>query len=346
MEVDLRNVEKILIMDLLYLGDLLFATPFIRNLRNNFPGVEIDLVANASFSNIVDNNPNLDHVYSYDKSWGIKQSWNFAANIVKNDYDLGLNIHGNWRTILLMSIINPDYNIGVGEERGKGLFLDHKLLPVKGKHMVNVYLDFLKQLDLKVSSNKKTELIVKKEARKTLQEEILPEEIINRKDKKLIGLNTGGSWPTKRWYKSHFARLADKILTNSDHQVVFFGGPGDVDRVNNIIAKMETTPFNTAGKTSIDELAALAEECDLVISGDSGPVHVAAAVETPTITLFGPSDEKKYRPFGENHQIIKREMECRPCGEHECPLGHHDCMKKLKPEEVYKIIEESGELNA
>ena len=338
MKNKILNKKRILLIDLLYMGDLIFATPFFRQLRKNYPESEIDIIVNANFYDLIEDNPYFDKVIAYDKNWSIKESYNFAKEINKENYDLGINIHGNWRTILLMYLISPAYNIGYGGD-GKSLFLDKTIETTADLHMVEVYLQFLEKMGLKRFADDKIELKVDEIAEKNM-EKFLVEKYNQKKmkkDKSLVALNTGGTWPTKRWPKKKYAKLADEIK-NQGEQVIFIGGPSDKKRVKDIISMMENNRvINAAGKTSLKELAALVKICDLVISNDSGPAHVAAAVGTKTITIFGPSDEKKYSPYGEIHEIIKTEIDCRPCGEHECPLGHHNCMEKIEVEEVMVI---------
>lgn len=324
--------DRILLIDLLYLGDLMFATPFIRNLRQNFPEAEIDMVVNANFEGIMADNPYLDQVYAYSKDWSIIDSWRFARQVGTNDYDLGLNIHGNWRTALLLKIVGPEYSVGFGT-KGRGLFLDQSLTPPEDKHMVETYLHFLRQLGLSVSDDS-LELGSSREAEKKMEDFLVSAGI--NVDRRVIALNTGGSWPTKRWPADKFARLADRIQREDVGQVVFLGGPTDVERVEKIRTMMETEAVSAAGETSLSELAALTSICELVVSTDSGPIHVAASVGTKTVAIFGPSDETKFRPYGEQHQVVTANVDCRPCGEHECPLEHHDCMEQLM---VAQVIE-------
>lgn len=339
MKNKMSDKEKIVVIDLLYMGDLIFATPFFKQLRKNYIDSKIDIIVNSNFYDLIEDNPYFDNVIAYDKKWSIKESYKFAKKIKKGNYDLGINIHGNWRTILLMYLISPDYNIGYGGD-GKSLFLDKTIKTSDNLHMVKVYLQFLEKMDLKSFEDDSIELKVNKEAKKNMNELIntkIKEEDLSKK-KRLIALNTGGTWSTKRWPKIKFAKLADKIKDNGE-EVIFIGGPSDKKRVKDIISLMKNNRvINATGKTSLKELAALVKKSDLVISNDSGPVHVAAAVGTKTITIFGPSDEKKYRPYGEIHEIITNEIDCRPCGEHECPLGHHNCMEKIEVEEVMKLV--------
>lgn len=337
MDNNLKNMKKILVIDLLYMGDLIFATPFFRQLRKNYPDSKIDFIVNSNFYDLMKNTPYFNNIYAYNKNWSIKESWNFAKKLKKKNYDLGINIHGNWRSVLLMHLIDADYNIGYGGD-GKGLFLDKVIDTDSNQHMVESYLQFLEKMGLNRFEDDKLELKLDDRANKRMNN-FLNNNLDDRYyNKRLIALNTGGTWPSKRWPKEKFAKLADEIKRN-DNQIIFIGGPSDEERIDKIIEMMENKDvINAAGKTTLKELAALVKKCDLVISNDSGPVHVSAAVNIPTITIFGPSDDKKFRPYGYKHKILKNDISCRPCGEHECPLEHHKCMEEIKVEDIMKML--------
>ncbi|SJZ46862.1 lipopolysaccharide heptosyltransferase II [Selenihalanaerobacter shriftii] len=337
MNEEIKNAKRIVVIDLLYLGDLLFATPFFQNLRNHYPEARIDLVVNSNFFDIIEESLYFDNIYAYNKNWKLKENWQFAKKLNKNNYDLGLNIHGNWRTAILLRLINPDYTVGYGG-KGKGIWLNQELASSAEKHMAEVYLDFLEDLGINEIDEVSLDLNVNPRAQRSMQKFLKAKEV--KASDKVVGLNTGGSWPTKQWKAEGFARLADRLQIDYNTKAIFFGGPGDVDRVGKIISKMQTTPIVAAGETSLKELAALAAECDLFISGDTGPIHVAASVGTPTIAIFGPSNEVKYHPYGEEHHVVKTDIDCRPCGDHECSLKHHDCMEKIEVDDILRVVEE------
>ena len=351
----MKNIKRIVVVDLLYLGDLLFAHPFFEGLRELFPEARIDLVANSNFSEIMRVNPNLDHVYSYNKNWTAARSYKFAKKLKMNNYQLGINIHGNWRTALLLKLISADKSIGYGG-KGRGLFLDEQVEKNISSHMIEFYLEFLNQLQQsqllkKYFQNKKIEFDNSRESYPVLR----VDEIYNRSaakklkkiglDEKFVVLNSGGSWKTKRWPEEYFAEIADQ-LAEKGFRVLFVGGPSDTERVSYILNKIENKKmvYNLSGKTSLLELAAVLKKARLVISGDTGPIHVAAAVGTNTTAVFGPSDEDKYAPRGRGQNILIKnvDLSCRPCGEHECPLEHFKCMRELSPKMVVERIETEG----
>jgi heptosyltransferase-2/heptosyltransferase-3 len=345
----MNKIKRIIVVDLMYLGDLLFAHPFFEQLRKLFPDARIDLAANNNFAEIMRINPNIDHVYNYNKNWTAARSYKFSKKLKINNYHLGLNLQGNWRTAILLKLISPQLSIGFGG-KGRGIFLDHEIEREENhQHMVGFYLDFLK---------KTTEIDDLKLNQLNDQSDNLPE--LNLSDsqfakgvKKIesigleqdfITLNTGGSWETKRWPAEYFAKLADNLIAGGE-KVLFVGGPSDNERVKHVLDMIDAdnreNTFNLSGKTTLIELAAVLKKSKLMISGDTGPVHVAAAVGTNTAAIFGPSDEEKYAPKGKGINILIKnvDLDCRPCGEHECPLEHHLCMRDISPDELITKLE-------
>src|SRR6056297_1452494 len=234
----MENINKIVVVDLLYLGDLIFAYPFFEELRKNYPEARIDLAANSKFAEIVRENDNIDHVYSFNKEWPAARSFSFARKLKKNNYHLGLNIHGNWRTALLLKLIAPNYSAGYGG-KGRGVFLDKELKAADDKHMIEVYLDFLKNMDCNISDEEPLPVIDFDDKIDQIEKNLytkLKDKNLNF-DKDYIVLNTGGSWPTKQWPEEYFAQLADMIVSTGS-KVLFVGGPGDIKRVEKIMDLM------------------------------------------------------------------------------------------------------------
>jgi heptosyltransferase-2/heptosyltransferase-3 len=345
----MKIIKRIIVIDLMYLGDLLFAHPFFEELRNLFPEARIDLAANNNFAEIMRANPNIDHVYNYNKNWTAARSYKFAKKLKMNNYNLGLNIHGNWRTAILLKLISPEKSIGFGG-KGRGVFLDHEIERKEDhKHMVDFYLDFLdkiKDIDALALDQQNTlnaeppqldlsDFQCAKGAKKLAEIGL---------DKNFITLNTGGSWETKRWPAEYFAEIAD-ILIAKGEKILFVGGSSDNERVQHVLDMIDNnhkeSTYNLSGRTSLIELAAVLRKSKLMISGDTGPVHVAAAVGTNTAAIFGPSDEEKYAPRGKGKNILIKniDLDCRPCGEHECPLEHHLCMRDICPDGLVEKLE-------
>ena len=164
--------------------------------------------------------------------------------------------------------------------------------------------------------------------------------------KPTLGINAGATYGSaKRWYPERFAEVAANLSRRFD--IVIFGGPAEVAMAADIEKDLEkkgvTNYTNLAGKTTIEELCANIGGCALFITNDSGPMHIAAAYQIPTVAIFGPTRHLETSQWmNERGKIVRHEMECSPCMKRECPLGHHECMKSITALEVLQAVQELG----
>jgi len=163
-------------------------------------------------------------------------------------------------------------------------------------------------------------------------------------DKTTLGINAGATYGSaKRWYPERFAEVAKEFFHKYD--IIIFGGPNEVEMAkeieSNLISSGINNYTNLAGKTTIQELCANIAGCSLFITNDSGPMHVAAAYQVPTVAIFGPTRYKETSQWMNNKStIVRHEMECSPCMKRECPLKHHECMKNITASEVIEAVKE------
>jgi lipopolysaccharide heptosyltransferase II len=161
-----------------------------------------------------------------------------------------------------------------------------------------------------------------------------------------IAINPMAKWQTKLWPSERFARLADRLITQYRATVFFTGGPEDQPVIDKIQKSMRSDSVNLAGQTSLMELAALYQDMACVISTDTGPMHIAAAVETPTAALFGPTADWRTGPFGDGHRIVSANPQCRPCFKRSCETTH--CMREIRVESVlghvHDLLTEKGSI--
>jgi heptosyltransferase-2 len=155
-----------------------------------------------------------------------------------------------------------------------------------------------------------------------------------------IGINPGASYgSSKRWYPEEFAKVALKL--SSKYNILIFGGPEEkiiAQDIENLLIEYGVSNYlNLAGKTSIEQLTERISELKLFITGDSGPMHLAAAKKIPTISIFGPTNHTETSQWkNQSSIIIKKDLDCQPCMKRKCPYGHHNCMKNVKAEEVIR----------
>ena len=163
-------------------------------------------------------------------------------------------------------------------------------------------------------------------------------------EKPKLGINAGATYGSaKRWYPEKFAEVAAAF--SDDYDIIVFGGPGEVEMAKeieeNLISRGVSNYTNLAGKTDIEELCANIAGCSLFVTNDSGPMHVAAAYQVPTVAIFGPTKHKETSQWmNEKSKIVRHEMDCSPCMKRECPLKHHECMTTITAEEVIQAVKE------
>ena len=206
--------------------------------------------------------------------------------------------------------------------------------PVYSEHEVEINLDVLRAGDIPITS-RKTFFNVPSE-NQTWAKDFLSELGIDT-SKPIVAIHPGSPIPLKRWPADRFAKLAD-ILIERKMQVLFLGVAAEKQFVEDIQAQMRHSSINIAGRTNLQQLGAVLQNCHLFIGNDSGPMHIAAAVGTRVIGLFGPSSPQRFGPFGDNCTAIRKELDCLPCMKEKCRLGVEGCIVEISVEDVLDII--------
>jgi lipopolysaccharide heptosyltransferase II len=157
--------------------------------------------------------------------------------------------------------------------------------------------------------------------------------------KPLVAINPVAKWETKLWSQASFARLADRLIDRCGARVVFTGIGQDRPVIAGILSRMAFPAVSLAGETSLKTLAALYRRCRLLISTDTGPMHLGCAVGTPVIALFGPTAPWRTGPYGERHRVIRTGIACSPCFKRTCPIGTGECMRQISAVRVFEATE-------
>lgn len=337
--IELCRLKKILVTDLMHIGDLIFLTPFLHVLRKAAPYAEITILVDERTQDVVRYNPHVNHVIAIDKKGkddNFRALWRIAAELRRQCFDLTINVHPNERCSFLAAFSGAKQKTGVSASLFRWLF--DAVYPYRFRERnilaVDAYLEFLQHMGITDMSHNGVEMFLSP-AEKAFAAEFYAANTIKETDT-LIGLNVGGSWPTKRWTIDGWAALADYYLTQGAKSI-FFGGPMDVPIVNEILAKMQGVPLLAAGKTSLLQLAALINRCNVFVSGDSGPMHIATTQRVPVVAIYGPSDWRKFPPFTDKKQIVTAGLECQPCNLHTC--DHHSCMRTVEPQMVIDAVD-------
>jgi heptosyltransferase-2 len=332
---------KILVINLMHVGDLLLVTPVLRTLRTNYPDAEIALLADLKLADLVKYNQNINELITIDK----KNYHNhlipylkFVRMIRRRRFDLVINLHANERASFIAAMSRAKKIIGYASW-GLGALFDFCMENRKAvKHQIHSHFDVLKEgLGLTRIDDRGLEMwlddaVVQKA--ELLWKQVFPSRA-DQEPLKVIGLNIGASWPTKRWPKEYFAQLADRLL-ELGYGILYLGGAMDQELVTETIALMRRrSDPNLAlltGKMSLLELAAVLKKCTALVTNDSGPMHVAVAMAVPLVSMFGASPVTGFYPYNDISVVLKTPVPCHPCGRHQCDTL--ECMYAISVEEV------------
>lgn len=322
----------------MHIGDLLLVTPVLRTLRTNFPAAHVALLADAKLADLVRLNQNLSELITIDKKGHHDKLLNyirFIGGIRKQKFDLVINLHKNERASFIAALSGAKKIVGYSTF-GPGLLFDQVIENRKRlKHQVEAHFDVLREtLGITDIDDRGIEMWLDETAEKSAEriwQQAFPA------NQRVIGLNIGASWPTKRWPKEYFAELADRLV-DEGFGIAYFGGPMDVEIVDQAInlMKHKNHPLvvRCTGKVTLMELAALLKKCCVFVTNDSGPMHIAVAMRVPLVSMFGASPVQGFWPYNDISIVLKTPLPCHPCYEHACKLGGLECMHAITVDEV------------
>jgi len=335
---------NILIVKLSAIGDVIHTLPSLTSLRRLYPRAHITWVVEEAAADLILNHPQLDKVLvSHRKTWmknfkkgQFKKNYGevtqFVRDLRKRPYDLVIDFHGLFKSSIIVFLSGGKRKLGYDSlQELSGLFLTEKIPEDMDKHAVDRYLDFPLYLGAK---KKKVEFILPSSADTENKVKLLLDDY-ELQENKFVAINPIAYWDTKLWDNEKFAKLADLIQDKLKIKVIFTGS--ESKSIEEITSKMESKGINLGGKTSLMQLACLFKKALMVITTDSGPMHLAAAVETPVIAIFGPTDPSRTGPYGKGHTIIRTNLSCSPCFLKKCKTTN--CMKNITPEQVYAVVE-------
>lgn len=340
---EVKQEKKILVTKLGAVGDLALAVPSFRMLRKRYPKAHISLLVNSKLSGLIDHCPYLNEVITFERSskkdkW--KRIFRLARFIRNSGFDLSIDLQNNSKTHLLAFLSRIPKRIGY-KRHWSGMLLTHPVPDFKKPlPPIQHQFELLKRAGVN-QLDETLELWPDEAKAKTLLESVMEPEAIGKFP--LIGFAMGSSarWQTKRWPIQNFIDLARKILRDTDFRIVLIGDSEDAElgKTFEEAGFPRGTCFNFIGKTNFSELVSVVSKLDVVVSGDSAPMHIAAAVDTKLVALFGPTEPKRHAPPGNDHVIFVKRIRCQPCYSGVCRNGNKlECLKLIKIDEVFEAV--------
>ncbi len=338
--------KRILVVKLDHLGDVLLATPVFSNLRQAYPDAELHALTGAWSRVVLERHPDVNKVLEYNSPvfcrtgspTSLRETFQLYRQLRHQRYDLLVALRSDWR-IICFSLLR------VAPKR-----LDRATLQVANKlgfarftgtHETARNLDVLHKAGIPTSIQTTTFSVAAADEKwasdflKTLQ--------IDR-ERPLIAIHPGSPIPTKRWMLDRYAELTDWLIARKRAQILFVGVEDEMPIITEIQRLMQAESINVAGKTTLTQLASILHTCNMFIGNDSGPMHLAAAVGTPTIGLYGPGDPTRFGPVGTMCQTIRRKTDCPPCRGTTCRFGADGCMSKIRVADVIQTLEDAAYL--
>ena len=331
-------MKKILIFELNWLGDILFSMPLIRAIRKTFPGAHITCAVVPRYADLLANNPWINDVRPLSDRNKISSVWekfSFIKRIKKEGYDTCFILKPSSTKAAIAALAGIPERIGF---TGKKASLTREVdIPPGNLHKADQLLSLAGAVGI-AKADGTYEYFFGKENEEKAEELLL--EAGARANRKVV-INPGGNWDPKRWPVNNFIELAKMILASfRDVEVVVTGAKKDVELAREITRAVDDKRcYSVAGKTGLNELAALFRRSDLIVSADSGPLHLASAVGSTTIGLFGPTSHKVTGPRGRGKNIvIYKDIDCEiPCYVEPCDR-EYKCMRLIAPEEVFEAV--------
>jgi heptosyltransferase-1 len=345
--------NRIMIVKLSAIGDVVHTLPALNALRRHFTKAHIAWLVEETAADLVIGHPALDEVLiSRRKTWikgfntncrrqHLHDLIDFIGRLRRQRYDLVLDFQASLKGMVLIALARAQRKIGFGRglahQEHSYLVLNERIPAVSMEtHALDRNLLMLQAIGVDCRQIEYNLPITADHRRNVSQ---LQSEAGQRMDGPFAAINPMAQWESKLWFQRGFARVADHLQIDLGLPVVFTGGPSDRPYIETIRSLMRTQAPNLAGRTDLLTLAALLQQAQLMITTDTGSMHIAAAVGTPTVALFGPTVPWRTGPYGQGHRVIQADRHCRPCFKRRCPYPE-SCMASIGIEEVMSTVDE------
>lgn len=351
-------MKKFLIINPFGIGDVLFTTPAICAIKDNYPDAFIGYWCNERVEGLLKNNPYIDKIFAFSMGdfkrvrsdsylEAVSRLIKTLRDIRREKFDISLDFSSEHRYSLLAKILGIKRRVGFNY-KNRGRFLTDKIdtYGYSSKHVVEYYLDLLKPLGITPKDNnlelKITEINRAKAQSILTRLKVDPREL-------LVGIapGAGGSWgkdaALKHWPAIKYAQLAQELANNFKCKIILLGDDSEKPIADIISAAVKGKVADLVGKTSLEELAAIIEKLNILITNDGGPLHIARALGVKTVSIFGPVDDLVYGPYPKStkHIVIKEDVSCQPCyQDFKMPICDKDreCLKNISVDKVFSAI--------
>lgn len=341
-----EKCDNILVRGVNWVGDAVMTMPALRALRRAHPGSRISLLVRPSVSPLFEHDPAVDEIIPYsDEYAGIAGRLKLATMLRQRNFCRAFLLQNAIDAAALAFLAGIPKRTGYSRD-GRGFLLTEAVLfdaHAKGLHHIDYYLTLLSRAGIDAPASGPWIYLL-------IEERLKARETLKDLKRPVIALNPGAAYgSSKRWPPERFAEVAVRTILEAGGSVVILGGPSENTISREILQKIESaladrgkggtgggTVMDLAGKTTLRELAALIFESDVLITNDSGPMHIGYAVGTPLVAIFGSTSPEHTGPVGMDTIVIRKQVECAPCFERTCRRRDLKCMDMISPKEVFE----------
>ncbi|MBI1884389.1 MAG: glycosyltransferase family 9 protein [Chlamydiae bacterium] len=316
MKINPDKIQKILFISLSNMGDAILTTPCLDLTRRFFKRAKITVMVGPRAREVFEGHPQADQLMVYDKQASLREKMALMLKLREQHFDLVIDLKHTWIPVL----IRPRYATPLFRKKGEG-------------HAVRRHLANLKAIGIEGSCG--FVFPERMEDRKKV-EKILSDQGIPRNSYAVLA--PGAASSLKRWPIEKFKQLAEKLKSENSLPVIIVGASSDQKEFENFFPSSEW--LNLTGEFSLMELGELLKGARLLITNDSGPMHLGAAWGTPTLALFGPTDLERYGPYGSMHRVVRLDLRCSPCMAATCRIKTRECLDHLEVDPVYQTVGE------
>jgi len=336
--------DNVLVLQTSFIGDTVLTLPLLCEIKRRFPSARLTFFCSPQGHELARNSTAIDEIIVDDKKGhdrGIYGLWRQALGLRKRSFTVALTPHKSLRSALILYLARIPCRVGF--RQSKGWYLFNRLVdrPAE-RHDVDRNLSLLGAFGISSEDCERDFALPGASDERTAIQELLSLKETGAK-RLLFGVNPGSVWATKRWQAQGFADVIKLLKARWECEVIIFGGPEDTQLTARIHEISGSNCINYAGRLSLRQLPQALSACDVFITNDSGPMHIAVARRVPTVALFcATTPALGFYPYSSDAVVLQKDLPCRPCSSHggrRCPLGTEDCMRLIGPEHVLRAVE-------
>lgn len=347
--IDLTSIRRVLVTKLRHHGDVLLTAPVFSALKTAAPHLEIDALVYRDTADMLSGHPAISHIHAVDRSAKqasmvakLRAEWALFQQLQARKFDLLVHLTESYRGAWMSNVLNTRYAVtrDYGAKRGwiwRHAFSHHYRVAARGRHTVESHLDALRRLGIQIGPDRRV-ILNAGEAAATHITDMLTQHQLS--PQRFIHLHPTSRWLFKCWSVENYSLLIDR-LREQGHQVVLTAAPNreEMDMIERITTRLHHSVVNLSGTLTLKQLAALTAQAQCFVGVDSAPMHIAAAMNTPVVVLFGPSGELEWGPWLTPSIILTSSHPCRPCGIDGCGGGKvSECLMSINVERVLAAI--------